>query len=141
MKHTIRNISLIAGLSLFAHAALAADITLDISGYETDKGVTLIRVFDSQQAFESDDGEAIVSVIQRLTGESTVLTLHNMPAGEYAVSLFHDENGNRELDTNLVGIPTEQYGASNNAGRFGPPTFADAKFSVDGNVKVEITLR
>ena len=53
--------------------------------------------------------------------------------GTYAVSTFHDENSNGKLDTNLLGIPTEGVGASNNAkGHFGPPKFDDAKFRFEG---------
>lgn len=51
--------------------------------------------------------------------------------GEYAFSLFHDENNNEKLDTNVFGIPKESYAFSNNAsGSFGPPSFSKAKFSI-----------
>jgi uncharacterized protein (DUF2141 family) len=47
----------------------------------------------------------------------------------YAVSVFHDENSNGKLDRNLLGIPREGVGASNNAvGHFGPLKFDDAAF-------------
>jgi uncharacterized protein (DUF2141 family) len=35
--------------------------------------------------------------------------------GEYAISLYHDVNGNNKLDTGLYGIPVEGYGFSNHA--------------------------
>jgi uncharacterized protein (DUF2141 family) len=34
--------------------------------------------------------------------------------GTYAISVFHDENSNGKLDTNLLGIPREGVSASNN---------------------------
>jgi uncharacterized protein (DUF2141 family) len=38
------------------------------------------------------------------------------------------------LDANILGIPKEGVGASNDAkGHFGPPKFKDAKFLVEGN--------
>ena len=40
----------------------------------------------------------------------------DLPAGVYAVSVFHDENMNQKLDKNFVGVPKEEYGASNNRG-------------------------
>jgi len=47
----------------------------------------------------------------------------------YAVSVFHDENYNGKLDTNLLGIPREGVGASNDArGNFRPPKFGAAAF-------------
>ena len=55
--------------------------------------------------------------------------IDDLPFGRYAISAYHDENGNGELDTGLFGIPSEDYGFSNNArGGFGPPDFADAAF-------------
>ena len=35
-----------------------------------------------------------------------------LPEGEYAISLFHDENENKELDTNFIGIPKEAFGST-----------------------------
>ena len=56
-----------------------------------------------------------------------------MPAGEYAASAFHDQDNNGKLNTGFLGIPTEDYCASNNArGSFGPPSFDQAKFSFKG---------
>ena len=63
-----------------------------------------------------------------------------MPFGNYAITLFHDENNNMELDTNFLGIPKEPYGFSNNAkSPFGPPGFQAAlvEFSKEGD---EITI-
>jgi 4,4'-diapolycopenoate synthase len=47
------------------------------------------------------------------------------------VAAYLDENGNGKLDHNLLGIPREPVGASNNpTGRFGPPRFSDCVFSL-----------
>ena len=60
------------------------------------------------------------------------------PAGEYAVAIVHDENGNGRLDTSWLGIPKEGLGTSNNArGRLGPPKYRDAKFSVGADGAVQ----
>ena len=57
----------------------------------------------------------------------TVLKVNDVPPGTWAVLAYHDENGNRELDRNFIGIPKENYGFSRNApSRFGPPKFDDA---------------
>jgi uncharacterized protein (DUF2141 family) len=52
-------------------------------------------------------------------------------SSDYAVALFHDENGNHHLDTNSLGIPTEGFGFSNNpAIYFGPPDLSRVRFSL-----------
>ncbi|HEY8946784.1 MAG TPA: DUF2141 domain-containing protein [Polyangiaceae bacterium] len=56
--------------------------------------------------------------------------------GTYGISAFHDENENGKLDTNFVGMPTEDYCASRNArGVLGPPSFEDAKFQYKGGIR------
>ena len=40
-------------------------------------------------------------------------------------------NGNGQLDSNLMGLPTEPYGFANNArGSFGPPSFQAASVAL-----------
>ena len=74
--------------------------------------------------------QKIVPVTQ--TGTMKV-SLGNLPEGQYALSCFQDLNGNGKLDTNLVGIPTEPYGFSNNARpKFRAPNWGEAVFSLLG---------
>ena len=61
-----------------------------------------------------------------------------LPHGEYAISVYHDANSNGELDSNLLRIPKEAYGFSNDArGAFGPPDYDQARFEFD---EPELTL-
>jgi uncharacterized protein (DUF2141 family) len=54
-----------------------------------------------------------------------------LKAGEtYAISCFHDENGNKTLDTNWLGIPKEGYGFSNYNAGTKVPAFEECKFTV-----------
>ena len=54
-----------------------------------------------------------------------------VPAGTYAVSVHHDANANSRMDTNILGIPKEGYGVSNNARpRFSAPKFGAASVVV-----------
>jgi uncharacterized protein (DUF2141 family) len=70
------------------------------------------------------------------------LVFENIPAGDYAVSVMHDVNKNGELDKNPIGIPKEGFGFSNNAlGKFGPPKFKDAKFTIPPEKTLVITLK
>ena len=63
----------------------------------------------------------------------TVVVLHGLPPGQYAVQTFHDENGNRKVDRNFLGLPKEGVGFSNDAPiRMSPPKWADAAFAFNG---------
>jgi uncharacterized protein (DUF2141 family) len=53
-----------------------------------------------------------------------------LPFGEYGISVFHDLDGDGELDTNFFKAPAEPIGFSNNAkATFGPPKYETTKFS------------
>ena len=61
--------------------------------------------------------------------------------GQYAIAVYHDKNKNGLLDTNMLGIPLEEYGFSNNArGRFGPASWSQAKFTVNKRTTVHRIL-
>ncbi len=66
----------------------------------------------------------------------------SLSPGRYAVSVFQDMNGNRKLDTNFIGIPTEASGSSNDApAKWSAPKFKDAVFTVGTEpVSLSITL-
>lgn len=58
--------------------------------------------------------------------------------GIYALSLFHDENRNGQLDT-MMGIPREGFGFSGNpVVRFGPPTFKRVKIELGPGIALQI---
>lgn len=103
-------------------------LTVVITGLENDDGEVLITVSNSREDYESDDPSFIgVNVI--IENRKAEYTFEELPFGEYGIKLFHDENMDGELDSNFLGIPTEDYGFSNNArGTFGPADYDDAKF-------------
>lgn len=63
------------------------------------------------------------SLKRSVPADARRLTFADVPAGRYALSVFHDENANQKLDT-VVGIPREGFGFSRNPViRFRPPRF------------------
>ena len=77
-------------------------------------------------------------IINNGISEATFPELGN---GEYAVKLYHDENGNGNHDQNFIGIPKEDYAFSNNArGTMGPPDYEKAKFALDNNLTINIDI-
>lgn len=55
--------------------------------------------------------------------------------GRYAVVVYHDENDNHTFDRNLIGLPTEGFGVSNNPSLFlAAPNFEESSFEVNGEV-------
>ena len=111
-------------------------------GLEKDEGSVMIRLASGEADFESD-GRAFRSAIVKVENKQAVAVFEDVPYGEYAIKIFHDENGNEKLDTNFLGIPKEKFGFSNNVmGRFGPPSYEDARFRFEAEAAtVEIEMR
>ena len=58
-----------------------------------------------------------------------------------AYTLYQDENDNHSVDRNILGLPREPIGFSNNAPiRFAPPAFRDAALAFSGGEE-SISLR
>lgn len=137
MKH----IAVLAAM-LLPLSSSAGELRLALHGAGSSGKNLHLAVHSSSANFLARDDNAIRRVIVA-TGDSTELLIPNVPAGEYAVAVFADMNGNGVLDSNFFGIPTEPVGVSRNAkGRFGPPKFADAAFKMgDGVTALSIELK
>ena len=69
-----------------------------------------------------------------------IITFFELKEGSYAIRYFHDENSNKELDMNFLGIPKEGIGFSNDAyGKFGPKDFEEWLFDVKDNTEIKLT--
>ena len=68
-------------------------------------------------AWASTDFLVHVGGVQTPLGQAdgVMYRFSGLAPGRYAVAVGHDLNGNRRVDTNLLGMPTEQWGVSNNA--------------------------
>ncbi|MFO1245860.1 MAG: DUF2141 domain-containing protein [Ramlibacter sp.] len=117
-------------LSLATLAALhshAADLRIDVNLPADRQGQVLAALFDKGEGFPR--GKPLQTAIARPVDGKAVLQFTGLPAGDYAVSAFLDENNNMKLDSNLFGLPTELYGFSRNARNpVGPPPFEAAAF-------------
>jgi uncharacterized protein (DUF2141 family) len=126
---------LLLSSSAFAQAESAAEdrIQVEIAGLRNDKGQVLCALFSSPSDFPKKTDKAIARGASSISNRRAVCEFHGISPGTYAVSVIHDENSNGKLDTNVMGIPREGVGASNDAkGHFGPPKFAAAAFRFPG---------
>ena len=115
-------------------------LSVTIKNIQHGKGAIYIAVFNSENDFMKNH------ITQATVDVNSVDNLEvdiNLPYGEYALTVFHDVNGNKELNTNLIGIPKEPYGFSNNPSTsFGPPKYKKAAFNFSSaGQKMEIELK
>ena len=117
----------------------AQSLTLEVHDIEKTGGYLYVAIYNTAESFLKQPATAF-----RVEATDTLLTIpcRGLPAGEYAISLFHDANGNGRLDIGNFGIPTERYGFSNDAeGVMGPPAYEKCCFQFEGDVKLVIHLK
>jgi uncharacterized protein (DUF2141 family) len=126
----------VAGATV-ATTAAAATLTLEVQ-QASGSGELMVAVFNDAGQWLK---KPVRAARQPLQDGPISVQLADLPDGDYAISLFIDRNANGKLDSNAMGIPTEPYAFSNDAaGNFGPPSFAQARFSVSGDTRAVIRL-
>lgn len=111
-------------------------LTLTVENIKKSKGFLMIAVRNAKGEDVKLEKVAVSS-----TPRQTVSI--DLPAnGDYTIAMFHDVNGNGELDKGVFGQPTEPYGFSNNAREtFSEPSLEDQKFTVNGNTSHSIKIK
>ncbi len=129
-----------------AEEALAGQSTLEITitNIENAKGTLYVSLQNSPDGWLStdEDVKTFRDVSREITStDDIVMVIENLPEDGYAISLFHDLDGDLELDTNFIGFPKEPFGFSAPMGMTGPPKFDKAVVEVAGEkTSVEIKL-
>ena len=107
------------------------EVQVEFNNLREAKGDLYVAVYDRSETFLSLDRVHAKKIVPiRQTGTVRV-SFGGLSSGKYAISCFHDLNGNGKLDTNLFGIPTEPYGFSNNVRpKFRAPNWMEAAFDL-----------
>lgn len=117
-------------LSLLAASSLhAADLIITLQN-PPDSGQLRILLFDSAETF-GDLRDPVFNKTIAADGQSEIL-ISDVPTGEVALMVHHDENSNGELDKNFIGIPREPTGFANGYSPKGPPTYQRALLTIPG---------
>ena len=119
-----------AMLILALPAAVRADetakpsaISVEVTGFRTDNGQLGCSLFKGPDGFPRDGSKVFRHMWAPIKDGRAVCIFPGVPAADYAVTIFHDENGNKKFDSNFVGYPLEGYGFSNNV----KPVFESAR--------------
>jgi outer membrane protein len=120
---------------LFAAISMAGVLRAGAAGLEIGidnppaTGTVVVLLFNSPGTFV--DFRDPVGRIMLSSGTNMIGRLSGLPAGEYALMAYEDENGNGHLDKNFIGMPREPLGFSNRYWPQGPPSFTRAAFRLE----------
>lgn len=106
-------------------------------GLDSNDGELGASIVNSAEHFLGDYRKSSRFIRTRIVNQQVTWVIIRLPYGEYAISAYHDENKNKRYDLNLLGIPVEGYGFSNNVKvKFSAPEYQQAKFNFDKNGQV-----
>ncbi len=111
--------------SLMPWASFAQlSLTIEIEGLRNNNGQIHLELSNEQQI-------QVIGVSRSISDNKCLIVIENLKPGKYGFKFFHDENKNKKLDVNWLGIPKEGFGFSNNPRiNFGPPSFEKLIFGL-----------
>ncbi len=116
-------------------------LEVNVSGFPSNKGQAYVALFNSSETFPSY-GKQLKGKIVEISQLKCKVSFANLNSGSYAIAVYHDVNKNDKLDKNMLGMPTESYGFSNNArATFSAPSYQDAKVSCTKDKSINITVK
>jgi uncharacterized protein (DUF2141 family) len=141
MNRFARRAFFLSALLAATAGAQAAELTVVLQDVRAQTGLIKVALVDSQAGW---DGKAapVQATGAPPSGEQATFVFKDLKPGAYAVLITHDENGNGQLDTNMMGMPVEGYGFSNNPRVMRKPTWDEARFELVGEAThIDVALR
>lgn len=116
-------------------------IKINIPNIKSEKGEILIALFNKTEGFPENANTAFQTAKLKAKKGVQSITMPNIIDGRYALAIFHDENGDGKMNKNMLGIPKEGYGVSNNVKNLmSAPTFNEAAFTHNKDTELSIQL-
>ncbi|MEA5617316.1 DUF2141 domain-containing protein [Cronbergia sp. UHCC 0137] len=120
------------------------NLTVIVDGIRNQTGEVCMRIYSSEKGFPSSSSSEVQSGCTKITGNSIKKVFSNLKPGKYAVAVVDDQNGDRQLNKDFFGIPTEGFGISRNpivSMQTGSPKFRNASFLMDKNTTINIVIK
>lgn len=109
-------------------------ITIHVIGFESDKGVARIAMFQGDKGFPDDVLHAYWKGVYNIHNRKVKARVPDVQYGTYAVSVHHDANSNGKLNKLLRFIPKEGFSSSNNTRDVKQgPTYDQSSFEVNSD--------
>ena len=111
-------------------AAPTATLTVNLEGFRKAEGLVRVAVYSTPDGFLSNDNKAVKRAVADVKPSGNQVAFE-LPAGQYAVAVLHDQNASGRIETNILGIPKEGVSTSNNPRpRFRAPSFDESRFEL-----------
>jgi uncharacterized protein (DUF2141 family) len=126
MKPNRLGLILLPALACLPPAAWSADLDIRVGNVKEAVGDLMLGIYSNAEDYRKT---AVRTIKAPATGSPVAIRIPGLVAGDYAIAIYHDRNGNQKLDSNMLGIPKEPYGFSGSGRNLaGPATWEQAKF-------------
>lgn len=116
-------------------------MTVQVYGFGDNTGKSFIGLYRTSDPWPEIKKQYIGKVVN-ITNKTATVSFEQLAPGSYAIAVFHDKNNNGILDKNLVGMPVERYGFSNNAREtFSAPSFNSAAVELNADKAIGIYIK
>jgi len=117
-------------------------VEITMTGFKNEEGTARVAFFLDAGVWPDGDSSIFATMVVPISDGQAFAVFEEVPAGPFAVSVFHDEDSDGELDSAALGIPSEPYGFSGDArDLFGPPSFKEAQIELAAGETKQITIR
>ncbi|MEY4571199.1 MAG: hypothetical protein RLZ10_392 [Bacteroidota bacterium] len=116
------------------------NLLVKVHGIQNTNGQIELSIYNDANVFP-EVGKTYKMVRIDSKESEIIYEFKDLPAGEYAIATYHDENNDNECNTNLLGVPTEAFAFSNDFRPFlSAPDFSDCSFKVTQNMELTIEM-
>ncbi len=121
-----------------------ADIRVEVVGFPDTRGRCACALYNHAEGFPSDRKQVYLNAAGKIGDDlKAVCDFKNVPSGTYAIALFHDAKLTGKMAKNMLGIPQEGYGFSNDAKphALSAPTFQECAFQHNASQPTNLTIK
>ena len=134
----MKTVILVFLLSLLSIPESEPEVSLVIKDIRSNKGELEVAIFRPEDNFPGKPSYRRLRIPAR---DSATELKFSLPAGTYAIAVFHDEDESGDLNKSFIGVPKEAVGMSNGKGHgLSRPNFGDAAFELSKDTSVSVDL-
>jgi len=129
-------------LTSFTFQAKTYSLTVEVNQLRNSTGVVQFALYNKDGSIPDEDYKKYYKILKsKIENGSSRVTFHQLPAGKYAVNIFHDENMNGKIEKGFI-LPEEGIGFSNYSkiGLGNKPNFKKASFVLNTDKKIVVKV-
>lgn len=130
-------------LSSFSENQLETySLTVKVENLQNSKGVVQYALYNKDGSIPDEDYKNYYQLERAKNANAkSEITFKNLPKGNYAVNILHDENSNGKIDKGLF-LPKEGIGFSNysSIGLTNRPNFKKASFELEEDKTISVKV-